>query len=68
MGATVFDSRRFAKMKSECPSPLTPRYNKEEFSHSASRLIDEKISDDSGTEAKADKAMAPAGLKNPFWK
>lgn len=34
----------------------------------SSRLTDEKISDDSGTEAKADKALAPAGLRNPFWK
>jgi len=32
-----------------------------------SRLIDEKISDESGTEAKADRALAPAGLNNPFW-
>lgn len=33
----------------------------------ASRLTDEKISDDSATETQADSAMAPAGLKNPFW-
>jgi hypothetical protein len=32
-----------------------------------SRLLDEKISDESGTEAKADRALAPAGLSNPFW-
>lgn len=32
-----------------------------------SRLLDEKISDESGTEAKADRALAPAGLNNPFW-
>jgi hypothetical protein len=32
-----------------------------------SRFIDEKISDESGTETKADSALAPAGLKNPFW-
>lgn len=33
----------------------------------SSRLTDEKISDESGTEATADRALAPAGLKNPFW-
>ncbi|HEY6373118.1 MAG TPA: hypothetical protein VIX37_21260 [Candidatus Sulfotelmatobacter sp.] len=32
-----------------------------------SRFIDEKISDESATEAKTDSALAPAGLKNPFW-
>jgi len=32
-----------------------------------SRFIDEKISDESGTETKADSAHKPAGLKNPFW-
>lgn len=32
-----------------------------------SRFIDEKISDESGTETKSDSALAPAGLKNPFW-
>ena len=32
-----------------------------------SRFIDEKISDESGTETEADSALAPAGLKNPFW-
>jgi len=31
------------------------------------RFVDEKISDDSGTEATADRALAPAELKNPFW-
>ncbi len=41
---------------------------KEEMNKIASRLIDEKISDDSGTEAKSKSALAPAGLKNPFWK
>jgi hypothetical protein len=43
------------------------REKKDEMNASSSRLTDEKISDESGTEAKADKAMAPAGLKNPFW-
>jgi hypothetical protein len=32
-----------------------------------SRLLDEKISDETGTEAKANSALAPAGLDNPFW-
>lgn len=32
-----------------------------------SRLIDEKISDESDSEAKADSAHKPAGLSNPFW-
>jgi hypothetical protein len=34
----------------------------------SSRLLDEKISDDSGAETKTNSALAPAGLKNPFWK
>jgi hypothetical protein len=57
-------------MKSECPSPspLAPAYQAEELNAHSSRLLDEKISDNNSTEAKADKAMAPAGLKNPFWK
>lgn len=32
-----------------------------------SRLIDEKISDESDTESHADSALKPAGLNNPFW-
>jgi hypothetical protein len=32
-----------------------------------SRFIDEKISDETDTESKSDSALAPAGLKNPFW-
>jgi hypothetical protein len=56
-------------MKSELHSPLTPCYREEEFNAPSSRLQDEKISDDSGTEAKIqNSALAPAGLKNPFWK
>jgi hypothetical protein len=44
-------------------------YRDEELQAPSSRLQDEKISDDSGTEAKApNSALAPAGLKNPFWK
>lgn len=41
--------------------------HKEEIKASASRLTDEKISDESGTETTSDSALAPAGLKNPFW-
>jgi len=55
-------------MKSECPTPLMPPYSAEEPNVPSSRLLDEKISDDSGTEAKVDSAFAPTGLKNPFWK
>lgn len=40
---------------------------KQESKAASSRLTDEKISDESGTEATADRALAPAGLKNPFW-
>jgi hypothetical protein len=58
-------------MKSQFPSPLTPSYHEEELNalSPSSRLQDEKISDDSGAEAKIpNSALAPAGLKNPFWK
>jgi hypothetical protein len=55
-------------MNTENPAPGIIIYKKdEEPKVSVSRLTDEKISDESGTEATADKAMAPAGLKNPFW-
>ncbi len=54
-------------MKSEYPSPKMPSYCQED-PKATSRLQDEKISDDSGTETKTDSALAPAGLKNPFWK
>lgn len=55
-------------MKSEFANPPAPPYSAEELKAPSSRLLDEKISDDSGTEAKVDSAFAPAGLKNPFWK
>lgn len=56
-------------MQSEHPTSQQTRYDEEVRTASATRFVDEKISDDSGTEAKAaDKALAPAGLKNPFWK
>jgi hypothetical protein len=54
-------------MKSEHPYPATPSYCQEDPKAPSSRLTDEKISDDSGTEAKTNSALAPAGLKNPFW-
>jgi hypothetical protein len=55
-------------MKSEYPDPRAASYLAEELKAPSSRLIDEKISDDSGTEANVNSALAPAGLKNPFWK
>lgn len=53
-------------MKSEYPYTSTPGMS-EEKSAPTSRFIDEKISDETGTETKADSALAPAGLNNPFW-
>jgi hypothetical protein len=55
-------------MKSECPTNLMPLYGKDELTAPASRLLDEKISDNSDSETKTDSALKPAGLKNPFWK
>jgi hypothetical protein len=54
-------------MKSEYPFNPTPGKSEEELKAPPSRFIDEKISDETGTETKADSAMAPAGLSNPFW-
>jgi hypothetical protein len=54
-------------MKSEYPCPTMPSYCQEDLGAPSSRLQDEKISDDSGTEAMSNSALAPAGLKNPFW-
>jgi hypothetical protein len=54
-------------MNSEYASLLTPSYCQEDPGSPSSRLLDEKISDDSGAEAKTNSALAPAGLKNPFW-
>ncbi len=50
-------------------TPFTPEPGKKkEAKPMPSRFIDEKISDETGTETKApDSALAPAGLKNPFW-
>jgi hypothetical protein len=51
-----------------CENSPRGMHEKEEMTAPSSRLTDEKISDESGTEATADRALAPAGLKNPFWK
>jgi hypothetical protein len=47
--------------------PFMPTNKKQELRVPVARLTDEKISDDAGTEAKSDSALAPAGLNNPFW-
>lgn len=58
-------------MKSNSPYTSTPGKNpplpNEERLPPPSRFIDEKISDESGTETNADSALKPAGLNNPFW-
>ena len=53
-------------MESKFPFAPPPGEN-DERKAPPSRFIDEKISDESGTESKSDAALAPAGLKNPFW-
>ena len=56
-------------MKSENPTSQRTRYDEELRTVSATRFVDEKNSDDCGLEQKiAEKILAPAGLKNPFWK
>jgi hypothetical protein len=58
-------------MKSNIPYTPTPGKSvppaSEERLPPQSRFIDEKISDESGTETQADSALKPAGLNNPFW-
>lgn len=59
-------------MKSNSPytpssEKMVPPGTKEELRPPQSRFIDEKISDESGTESSADSALKPAGLNNPFW-
>ena len=54
-------------MKSEYPYNPTPGRKGELTAPPPSRFIDEKISDESDTEAITDSALKPAGLKNPFW-
>jgi len=53
-------------MNSDCPPAPRPR-PEEELKAPSSRLGDEKISDDSGTETSSDSALKPTGLRNPFW-
>jgi hypothetical protein len=55
------------EMNCENPSNGIIHEKEQEMKAASSRLTDEKISDESGTEATADQALAPAGLKNPFW-
>jgi len=55
-------------MNSNCPPPSRLPYRDDELKAPPSRLTDEKISDDSGTENQSDSALRPAGLRNPFWK
>lgn len=55
-------------MKSNYPFTEANTGKKDELSAPPSRFIDEKISDESGTETNTDSALRPAGLKNPFWK
>jgi hypothetical protein len=55
-------------MNSDYRNSFEVQYRDDELKEPSSRLQDEKISDDSGTEAKTNSALAPAGLKNPFWK
>jgi hypothetical protein len=55
-------------MSAQYPNPSKSHYRDDELQAPSSRLQDEKISDDSGAEAKSNSALAPAGLKNPFWK
>jgi hypothetical protein len=54
-------------MKSEYPFNPTPGRKDDLIAPPPSRLTDEKISDETGTETKTNSALAPAGLKNPFW-
>jgi hypothetical protein len=57
----------FPTMKSEYPYSRTNGEKSGELSAPTSRFTDEKISDENDTESKSDSALAPAGLKNPFW-
>ncbi len=54
-------------MNSQTPFIQPPGKKKDEQKPVPSRFIDEKISDENGAETKSDSALAPAGLKNPFW-
>jgi len=52
-------------MKSDYP--FSPDKQEERSAPAPSRFIDEKISDESGSESQSDSALKPAGLSNPFW-
>jgi hypothetical protein len=54
-------------MNRENPRGGVMHEKKDELKAQSSRLTDEKISDESGSETTANEALAPAGLKNPFW-
>ncbi len=54
-------------MKSEYPYDPQSLEKEPGMIAPSSRLTDEKISDESGTETRADSALKPAGLSNPFW-
>ncbi len=54
-------------MKSDYPYCPGKSEKENELTAPPSRLLDEKISDESGTESTSDSAMKPAGLINPFW-
>jgi hypothetical protein len=54
-------------MKSDYPFCPGKSEKEDEIAAPPSRFIDEKISDESGTESNSDSAMKPAGLINPFW-
>jgi hypothetical protein len=54
-------------MKPDYPFCPGKSEKEDEITAPPSRFIDEKISDESGTESNSDSAMKPAGLNNPFW-
>jgi hypothetical protein len=55
-------------MKSDYPyCPGKSEKKEDQLDAQPSRLLDEKISDESGMESTSDSAMKPAGLINPFW-
>jgi hypothetical protein len=55
-------------MKSEYPySSLNPKKENEVQAPPPSRFVDERLSGESDAEAKANTALPPTGLNNPFW-
>jgi hypothetical protein len=55
-------------MKSDYPFSPGKEASENQLTAAPSRLIDEKISDETDTESLTDSALRPAGLNNPFWK